>query len=410
MFDLDKWQEIFSTIRRNKLRTFLTGFSVAWGIIMLVILLGSGYGLENGVKKEFSGDAVNYLSINGGLTTKAYKGMKPGTFVQLNNEDHQALMQTKGVTATSARSRIFGNSVLSYQNEYGSYDIFAVHPEYGEVESLKTFKGRYLNQTDIRESRKVVCIGKVVEQAIYKGKVEAVGTYLMVNGVPFHVIGVFDDPGGERDLSRVYIPATTAQQVFNRGNSIDNISLIMSGANEQTSIAAEEVVRQQLSARHKFDPTDQRAVFIFNTIKEYKKFLDLFWSIRLFIWIIGIGTIIAGIVGVSNIMMIVVKERTKEIGVRKALGASPWSIISLIMQEAVLITSVAGYTGLVIGVVLLELVGNAIKGVDYFANPEINLQVAIGATILLIFAGMIAGLVPARRAASVKPVEALRDE
>jgi putative ABC transport system permease protein len=410
MFDLDKWQEIFSTIRRNKLRTFLTGFSVAWGIIMLVILLGSGYGLENGVKKEFSGDAVNYLSINGGLTTKAYKGMKPGTFVQLNNEDYLSLKQTKGVTSTSARSRIFGNSVLSYQNEYGSYDIFAVHPEYGEVESLKTIKGRYLNQTDVRESRKVVSIGKIVEQAIYKGKVEPVGTYLMVNGVPFLVIGVFDDPGGERDLSRVYIPATTAQQVFNRGNSIDNISLIMNGADEKTSIAAEEVVRQQLSARHKFDPTDQRAVFIFNTIKEYKKFLDLFWSIRLFIWIIGIGTIIAGIVGVSNIMMIVVKERTKEIGVRKALGASPWSIISLIMQEAVLITSVAGYTGLVIGVVLLELVGNAIKGVDYFANPEINLQVAIGATILLIFAGMIAGLVPAKRAASVKPVEALRDE
>jgi putative ABC transport system permease protein len=410
MFDLDKWQEIFSTIRRNKLRTFLTGFSVAWGIIMLVILLGSGYGLENGVKKEFSGDAVNYLSINGGLTTKAYKGMKPGTFVQLNNEDYLSLKQTKGVTSTSARSRIFGNSVLSYQNEYGSYDIFAVHPEYGEVESLKTIKGRYLNQTDVRESRKVVSIGKIVEQAIYKGKVESVGTYLMVNGVPFLVIGVFDDPGGERDLSRVYIPATTAQQVFNRGNSIDNISLIMNGADEKTSIAAEEVVRQQLSARHKFDPTDQRAVFIFNTIKEYKKFLDLFWSIRLFIWIIGIGTIIAGIVGVSNIMMIVVKERTKEIGVRKALGASPWSIISLIMQEAVLITSVAGYTGLVIGVVLLELVGNAIKGVDYFANPEINLQVAIGATILLIFAGMIAGLVPAKRAASVKPVEALRDE
>lgn len=410
MFDLDKWQEIFSTIRRNKLRTFLTGFSVAWGIIMLVILLGSGYGLENGVKKEFSGDAVNYLSINGGLTTKAYKGMKPGTFVQLNNEDYLSLKQTKGVTSTSARSRIFGNSVLSYQNEYGSYDIFAVHPEYGEVESLKTIKGRYLNQTDVRESRKVVSIGKIVEQAIYKGKVEPVGTYLMVNGVPFLVIGVFDDPGGERDLSRVYIPATTAQQVFNRGNSIDNISLIMNGADEKTSIAAEEVVRQQLSARHKFDPTDQRAVFIFNTIKEYKKFLDLFWSIRLFIWIIGIGTIIAGIVGVSNIMMIVVKERTKEIGVRKALGASPWSIISLIMQEAVLITSVAGYTGLVIGVVLLELVGNAIKGVDYFANPEINLQVAIGATILLIIAGMIAGLVPAKRAASVKPVEALRDE
>lgn len=410
MFDLDKWQEIFSTIRRNKLRTFLTGFSVAWGIIMLVILLGSGYGLENGVKKEFSGDAVNYLSINGGLTTKAYKGMKPGTFVQLNNEDYLSLKQTKGVTSTSARSRIFGNSVLSYQNEYGSYDIFAVHPEYGEVESLKTIKGRYLNQTDVRESRKVVSIGKIVEQAIYKGKVEPVGTYLMVNGVPFLVIGVFDDPGGERDLSRVYIPATTAQQVFNRGNSIDNISLIMNGADEKTSIAAEEVVRQQLSARHKFDPTDQRAVFIFNTIKEYKKFLDLFWSIRLFIWIIGIGTIIAGIVGVSNIMMIVVKERTKEIGVRKALGASPWSIISLIMQEAVLITSVAGYTGLVIGVVLLELVGNAIKGVDYFANPEINLQVVIGATILLIFAGMIAGLVPAKRAASVKPVEALRDE
>jgi putative ABC transport system permease protein len=231
-----------------------------------------------------------------------------------------------------------------------------------------------------------------------------------VNDIPFKVVGVFTDPGGDRDMSRIYIPITAAQKVFNRGNNINNVCIVLDGATTELSRKVEQKTREVLSAKHQFDPEDQRALFIFNTITEYEKFMNLFASIRIFIWVIGIMTIIAGIVGVSNIMMIVVKERTKEIGVRKALGATPWSIISLILQESVLITGVAGYTGLVIGVVLLEVVGNAIKGVDYFANPEINMNVALLATFILIVAGMFAGFVPARKAAAVKPVEALRDE
>lgn len=410
MFDIDKWQEIFSTIRKNKLRTFLTGFSVAWGIIMLVILLGSGYGLENGVKKEFEGDAVNYISINPGMTSKPYKGIKPGTFISFTNEDRDILAAINGVTGSSARTRIFGNTVLSYKNEYGTYDIFAVHPEYSQVESLYLINGRYLNKTDIEQCRKVVSMGKIVADALFKHGEDPVGKYIKVNDIPFKVVGVFTDPGGDRDMSRIYVPITAAQKVFNRGNSINNVCIVLDGATTALSRKVEQKTREVLSAKHQFDPEDQRALFIFNTITEYEKFMKLFASIRIFIWVIGIMTIIAGIVGVSNIMMIVVKERTKEIGVRKALGATPWSIISLILQESVLITGVAGYTGLVIGVVLLEVVGNAIKGVDYFANPEINMNVALLATFILIIAGMFAGFVPARKAAAVKPVEALRDE
>lgn len=410
MFDLDKWQEIFSTIRQNKLRTFLTAFSVAWGIIMLVILLGSGYGLENGVRKEFEGDAVNYLSINPGITSVAHKGTKPGTPIRFTNDDRDLLARMPGVTASSARTRIFGNGIISYKNEYGAFDIFCCHPEYAQVESLVMKQGRYLNHSDIKNTRKVVALGRIVAEALFKNGEDPLGKYIKVNDVLFKVVGVFDDPGGDRDMSRIYIPISTAQKAFNRGNSINNVSVIMDGATVEQSRQAEEAIKQTLSQRHHFDPTDTRALFVFNTINEYQRFMSLFAGIRTFIWIIGIGTIIAGIVGVSNIMMIVVKERTKEIGIRKSLGATPASVVGLILQESVLITAFAGYSGLVIGVVLLELVGNNMPNVDYFANPEIKLDVALSATLLLIVSGVVAGFVPARRAASVKPVEALRDE
>jgi putative ABC transport system permease protein len=225
------------------------------------------------------------------------------------------------------------------------------------------------------------------------------------------VIGVFNDPGHDRDLLRVYIPVSTAQRVFNLGNFIQNISLIMDEATVEESKAAVEATKENLAVKYKFDPQDSRALFIWNSIENYEQLMNLFASIRIFIWIIGTGTIIAGIVGVSNIMMIVVKERTKEIGIRKALGATPRSIVSLILQESILITGFAGYIGLVLGVALLEVVSRLIgSGAGYFANPEINLNVAIGATLLLIVSGAIAGYVPARKAAAVKPVIALRDE
>ena len=396
-------------MKQNKLRTFLTGFSVAWGIFMLIILLGSGYGLENGVRKEFSGDAVNYININQGVTSLPYKGMKPGRFIQLTNEDYELLKSIDDVDKISGRVFVRGSSTLSYGNEYGTFDIYAVHPEYEFVESLWMTDGRYLNQSDIDRDRKSVALGRKVYEALFKGK-KAVGEYIKVNGVPFQVVGVFDDPGSERDITRVYVPITTAQRIFSRGNNIPSMQLILGNATIAESEAVVAEVKNRLGARHRFNPEDPRAIYFFNTIENYQQFMTLFANIRLFIWIIGIGTIIAGVVGVSNIMMIVVKERTKEIGIRKAMGATPWSIISLILQESILITAFAGYVGLVLGVGLLELVSASIPTIDYFKNPEVDFNVAIGATLIMIIAGAVAGFVPARKAAAVKPVVALRDE
>lgn len=410
MFDLDKWQEIFDTISKNKLRTLLTGFSVAWGIFMLVVLLGSGYGLENGVKREFEGDAVNYISINSGVMSKAYKGMKPGRRIRFKNEDYDELSTIDRVDYSSTRTRIFQNNTLNYKNEYGNFDIFAISPDYKYVESLEMINGRFLNKIDMDDYRKVVVLGRLVYEALFKNGEDAVDKYVRVSGVPFKVIGVFNDPGSDRDLLRVYIPINTAQRVFNMGDFIRSVHFNLEGGTIEESEKVIDEAKAKLSARHKFDPEDRRAIFIFNSIENYQKFMSLFAGIRLFIWIIGAGTIISGIVGVSNIMMIVVKERTKEIGIRKALGATPFSIVSLILQESVLITAFAGYIGLVLGVGLLELVSKSLPAIDYFANPEINMNVALVATALLVVSGAIAGYVPARRAASVKPVIALRDE
>ena len=409
MFDLDKWQEIYSTISKNKLRTFLTGFSVAWGIFMLIFLLGSGYGLENGVRKEFEDDAANTLWINQGVTSMSYKGYKPGRFIQFRNEDYDQTKTLKDVEHISGRFTIWENNNLSYKNEYGSVDIFCIHPDYGVVESLYPTKGRFLNDIDVEEIRKVAALGKMVDEALFKGE-DPLGKYIQVAGIPFKVVGVFDDPGGDRDLSRIYIPISTAQMVFNRGNRLGTMSMTIGDASVERSQEMVEEIRKDFAQRHHFDPEDQRAIFIWNNVENYMQFMTLFANIRLFIWVIGIGTIIAGIVGVSNIMMIVVKERTKEIGIRKSMGATPGSIISLILQESILITAFAGYLGLVAGVGLLELISKNLPATDYFSNPEVNIHVALGATAILILAGAIAGFVPARKAASVKPVVALRAE
>jgi putative ABC transport system permease protein len=269
--------------------------------------------------------------------------------------------------------------------------------------------GRFLNKNDVDDFRKVVAIGRLVYEALFKNE-DAVDKYIKIGGVPFKVIGVFNDPGQDRDLQRVYIPISTAQRVFNMGLNIRTVCLNLETTSKEESLEVVDELTTELANRHKFDPEDNRAIFIFNSIENFKQFMDLFAGIRFFIWIIGVGTIIAGIVGVSNIMMIVVKERTKEIGIRKAMGATPWSIISLVLQESVLITAFAGYIGLVAGVGLLELVGSILPAHDYFANPEINLNIAISATVLLVIAGAIAGYVPAKKAASVKPVVALKDE
>jgi putative ABC transport system permease protein len=412
IFDWDKWQEIFETMKKNRLRTFLTGFSVAWGIFMLIILLGSGNGLENGVRKAFEGDATNTLWINPGQTSVAYKGMKSGRYIQFTNEDFDLVKnEIPNIDKISGRINIWQNNTISYKKEYCNYDIIACHPGYGYYETLDILEGRFINDEDITDFRKVVIISTLVRDVLFKGGEEPMGKFIDVSGIPFKVVGVFSDVGGDRDMQRIYVPLSTAQRIFNYGNKISTIGVVTKDIDVEESKMMVEEVRQNLAQVHKFDPQDQRAVFIWNNLEQFKQFLNLFASIRLFIWIIGIGTIIAGVVGVSNIMMIVVKERTQEIGIRKALGATPWSIVSLILLESVLITSFAGYIGLVMGVGLLELISPVFANSDtFFKNPEVNISVALGATAVMVISGMLAGFVPARKAARIQPIEALRYE
>lgn len=408
MFDLDKWQEIFETIRKNKLRTILTGFSVSWGIFMLIILLGSGNGLQNGVLDQFKRDAVNSLWIYSGRTSMPFDGMKAGRRIQFTNEDYQKTKDSGlDVDKISSRYSIFRNNLISYKTEFVNYNIIAVHPDTETLESTSNIKGRFLNDIDVKNFRKVVAISTVVEEALFKRE-EPVGKYVKINGIPFQVVGTFTDHS-ERDLQRVYVPISTAQKVFNGANRISNMSFTTNTPDIESLQAMEQHLRKSFASRHKFDVTDRRAMWINNNMENYQRTMALFSGIRIFVWIIGVFTIIAGIVGVSNIMIIVVRERTREIGIRKALGATPGSIVGLVLLESVLITSVAGYIGLVLGVVLLEVLAPHTQ-IEFFMNPSVDLSVGIQATLVLVFAGLVAGFFPAWKAAKVMPIEALAHE
>lgn len=410
MFDLDKWQEIFNTIRKNKLRTFLTAFSVAWGIFILIVLLGAGKGLRNGAETQFISDAVNAIWIEGGQTTLPYKGMKPGRIIQLKNEDFDGIKsKVPGIDKITASYDSRGSSkVMSYKQEHATFLVRACKPDHNYLENAKMIAGRFINKIDIEEYRKVCAIGSPVKETLFKNE-DPIGRYIDVEGIPYKVVGVFTDPG-RGDMTRIYIPVSTAQHAYNGKDNLSVIWLSTGTLPVEKSRQMAADIKAMLAKKYQFDVNDRRAMEVNNNDREYTRIMDMLDGIKLFIWIIGIGTIIAGVVGVSNIMMIVVKERTKEIGVRKALGATPFSIVSLIMQESILITGVAGYVGLTIGVFLLEGFNKLVpEGSDFFKNPEVDLSIAVSATVVLILAGALAGFFPAVRAARIQPVIALRD-
>lgn len=411
MFDLDTWQEILDTLRRNRLRTFLTGFAVAWGIFMLVVLLGSGEGLRQGVEFQFRDDAVNSIFASSGQTSKAYKGLQPGRQIRFAMRDYdEVVTRVEGVEYSSARFWIFGNQQVNYKDEYGSFTIRAVHPGHQVLERTKVVEGRYLNPLDIRDGRKVALLGTLVKDALFHDA-PALGREIRINGISFKVIGIFDDDGAESEREMIYLPITTAQRTFNGRDRVNQILYTTGEATLAQSKVMEEKTREILAENHTFDPQDLRALFVMNSVEQFQRFATMMTGIRLFVWMVGVGTLLAGVVGVSNIMLVAVKERTKEIGVRKALGATPSSIIGLILKESVLITAVAGYLGLVLGVGVLEGVAKLVPPEsEFFRNPQIDLGIAVWATVLLIVAGSFAGFFPARRAASIQPVQALRDE
>lgn len=416
MFDIDKWQEILATIKKNKMRTFLTGFSVAWGIFMLMILLGSGNGLSNGVAANFMNDAVNAMWIWTGKTTVPYEGMKTGRQIQFYNADQEIVSKVPGVGVSSGRY-FLGNTRYSFNKESGEYTTITCHPELKDVENLIIEEGRFINQIDINQNRKVVVLGTDIKTALFKDSV-ALGEYVNINNVPFRVVGICTEPGSTRNRN-AYMPVSTAQMIFNGSNRLHNLALTIDAETLEESQAIEEQIRVALARQHKFDSKDDSAIGLYNKLENYIQTMKIFQAIKIFIWIIGVGTLIAGIVGVSNIMLIVVKERTKEIGIRKAIGASPASVIGLILLESILITTLAGYIGLVMGTGLMELINyfmvqSAGPTPDpqgtIFMNPTVDFNIAVSATLLLIVAGAIAGYIPAKRAASIKPIVALRDE
>jgi len=417
MFDRDKWQEILHTIGKNKTRTILTGFSVATGIFMLIFLLGAGRGLRNGMTDLFANDAKNSMQIFGGRTTKAYKGTPKGKYIQLKNSDYKSLNESiEKIDAISAMSDIPRSQVISYKNNFGNFNVSPIHETYKEVKSLDISQGRFLNKKDIIDRRKVAILQKEILETLFPNE-NPINKYININKIKFKVVGVFSQKDFQGNSRDIYIPISVAQQLFNNNDYLRRISFTLNNVSVEESAEIEKQITQQFAARHGFSREDKNALWIQNNIENSKEFSAIFGAIETFVWVIGIFTIILGVIGVFNIMMIVVKERTKEIGVRKAIGASPKSVVSLILMESIFITAVSGYVGLIAGVALLEVITkfNLIEklyapAAPYFLNPQVDLNIAFGATFVLIIAGAMAGFFPARKAAAIKPIEALRDE
>ena len=415
MFNLERWQEIFETIGKNKLRTFLTGLSVASGIFILVILLGVGQGMQNGIAKEFSRDAANSIKVFTWMTTVKHKGLNPGRFIDMTNEDKDMISRSNSefIQEESPLVRIWGG-MATYGKESGSYRIEGVDAGYQKIENQDLNKGRFISFSDVRQKAKVVVIGDRVKKDLFKNEKDFIGEYIIINQIPFKVIGSFKDPGGEREEQILLVPYTTAQLTFNRGQNVNSLTYTLQPEETFDATVAKsqkfaENISSYLKTKHIVAPEDESAIRVWNTLEVAKRFYSLMFMIKGFFWWVGICTIIAGVVGVSNIMLIIVKERTKEIGIRKAIGALPSSIIGMILHEAIFITTIAGFSGLIFGLALLEVVGPMVE-TEYLTNPSVNFNVALTTVFILIIAGAIAGAIPAWRAARIKPIIALRDE
>ncbi|HEY3667977.1 MAG TPA: ABC transporter permease [Polyangiaceae bacterium] len=404
----DALQEIFATLQRNKLRTALTALSVAWGMLMLVVLLGAGRGLQNGAAYEFRDDAVNSLWLYAGKTTLPYAGRGPGRDVKLMNDDYDVIQRTvPGVEHISARFYLYGEFIVSYGAKHSAFDIRGTHPGHQYLEKTIITEGRFLNDADLSERRKVCVIGTKVVDFLF-GKANPIGEYLKIRGLSYKVVGVFEDVGGEAELKKIYVPVTTAQLVYNQPGRVHQIMFTIGNANLEQSKSIAGTLERLIARRHGVSPDDRRALHVQNNVEEFERVNSVFVWIQVFVWIVGIGTLLAGMVGVSNIMLISVKERTREIGVRKALGATPWSIIGQITGEAIIVTSIAGYCGLLLGIGAVELGARYLKDVPYMRQPDVDLRVALIATALLVGCGALAGFFPARHAANISPIEALR--
>jgi putative ABC transport system permease protein len=414
MFNLDQWQEILEAIRANKTRSFATAFGVFWGILMLILLLGAGQGLQNGVQKNMLLDAINSIWIVPARTSMAYQGLPAGREHPFIEEDLETVSENiSGIDLMSPENRLMGNFDVKFGNRASRFDVFGAGSEYFGIKvTQEIVNGRSFNPFDDKQKRKVALIGTRVAEAIFPEGIDPVGEYLQIKDVNFRVVGVFEFHSTSRTNQgqRIYIPFSTFQGIFNPDRKVTLFAVTT--AEGRSGKELEGDILKLVKQRQSVHPDDTRAYFVHNQEEQHQDIANLFLAIKLFIWMVGLGTLMAGIVGVSNVMIIIVKERTREIGVRKALGAKPASIVGMIIQESVFITTIAGYIGLFLGVVLLEGLNRALVAfgaeLEFFNQPEIDLRVALAALLVLVLSGALAGLVPAMKAARVSPAEALR--
>jgi len=389
---------------------FLTGFTVALGILIFVTLFGMGNGLKNTFQKFFGDDATNVFFVFPGQTTIAYKGYKAKRRIEFDNDDLADIEKNFALFLDYVTPRISRGGLVKYKEESDNYTTRAVGPGHQFAEKTLLMKGRYINEKDVDEKTKYAVIGRLVEQDLFKGK-ESLGEFISIAGSSFKVVGVFQDDGGDNEERFIYIPYTTRQRIEGNTDKVDQIILAFKPEIGYTgAMAFEKSLSKYLKSKKKISPRDPAGIFIRNVADQLKQNQQFAGVLQFIISCIALAIIISGIIGISNIMLYVVKERTKEIGIRKALGATPRNVTSTILLEAIFITTISGFFGMILGVVMLNSIGNKLEDDYFITNPNIDTGVAVLATILLIICGALAGYIPARRAARIKPIVALRDE
>ncbi|CAM1340368.1 ABC transporter permease [Tenacibaculum amylolyticum] len=407
MFDLDSWREIFQSISKNKLRAILSGFTVAFAILLFTLLFGIVSGLKNTFTDAFVDDAANSMFVRVWKTSKPYKGLQTGRRIQLKNKDFNYVGDEYENKIQYLTARIYKNVNISYKNKQDNYNLRAVHPDHQFLEKTIMDEGRYINELDLQQASKVIVIGRLVKKDLF-GERPAVGKQVNVNGISYKVIGVFSDDGGDNEERLTYMPVTTAQRLYGNNDHISQINIGYNpNLNLDQAIAFGNRLERDLREKLDIHPDDQSALSVRNMAEANKGVNQFMVALYFIVIFVGSGTLIAGIIGISNIMIFSIKERTKEFGIRKALGAKPSSIIAMVVKESLLITAIAGYLGLLLGTYILDQIGDGLE--EYFIkNPGVNTGIVVGATIVLILAGLIAGYLPAKKAAQIKPIVALR--
>ncbi|AYO57139.1 ABC transporter ATP-binding protein [Chryseobacterium sp. 6424] len=409
MFDLDRWREIFESIRSNILRTVLSGFTVALGLYIFIVLFGIGTGLKNAFTEGFTRDAANLITIFSGKTSMAYGGLQSDRQVVLKNEDFEQVIDSDPQKMENATPRYSTNMTVKYGKESGSYQISGANPDEQIIENRKLTEGRYLNARDIDLKQNVAVIGRMVQRDLIKNG-SPVGKDLDINGTFFKVVGVFSDDGGDWDERMITVPISTLQQLKKGSDTVSTIFITYdSKLSPADAIEYGDQLQKELKAKNKVSPDDEQGIVVRNNAKNMGDTIQFLFIITLIVGFIGMGTLLAGIIGISNIMVYIVKERTQEIGVRKAIGAKPRTIVGLIMQESMVITVISGIIGVALGVLSLALIGDSLE--KYFIkDPSVGWGLIFVAFISLVISGLIAGFVPAYRASKIKPIEALRSE